>query len=164
MSVVSSWLLSIAGVVLLSVMTEFVLPDGQINKFIRVVFSFITLLVIILPIPKLFKRDFNLSNYLNEQTSLQRDYLEQVNLDKLNTLTEELNLKVAKRGIKNIEISVGANIFAKTLEIYTITADLRNIAYDSNIESKTIENAKAIILDVVGDYDILDGVEVKWRE
>lgn len=164
MSVVSSWLLSIAGVVLLSVLTEFVLPDGQINRFIKVVFSFVILLVIILPIPNVLKKEFNLSNYLNEQTSLQDNYLEQLNLDKLNTLTEEVNIEVSKKGLKNVVISIGGNIFAKSLEIYTITADLRNIEYDLDIDNKTIENAKGIILKIVGSYKLLNGVEVKWRE
>ena len=164
MDSVSSWLLSIAGVILLSVLAEFILPDGQINKFVRIIFSFVVLLVIILPLPKIFKNNFNLSNYLSGQTTLQSDYLEQVNLDKLNAITQETNEKIRKKGLYNVEVYISANIFAEKLEIYTITVDLRKIEYDDRVENKTIENAKAIILQVLKQDENLKDVGVRFRE
>ena len=86
MSGVSSWLLSIAGVILLSVLAELILPEGQMNKYTKVIFSFVVLLVIILPLPKLFGKDFNLEKFFNYgENILQEDYLYQINLDKLKT-------------------------------------------------------------------------------
>ena len=164
MSSVSSWLLSIAGVILLSVLSEFVLPDGQINKFVRMIFSFFVLLVIILPLPKIFKNNFDLSNYLDGTVSLQSDYLEQVNLDKLNILTQETNIKIKDKGLSKVEVYISANIFAEKLEIYTITIDLREIEYADNLENMTIEKAKSIILNVLNENDLLKDVEVKFRE
>ena len=35
MGIVSAWLLSIAGVVILSVLAEFVLPEGQMNRYTK---------------------------------------------------------------------------------------------------------------------------------
>ena len=163
MGEISSWLLSIAGIVLLGVLTEFVLPDGQMNKFVRVVFSFVTLFVIIMPLPKLLGKTYELENYFAEQP-LQEHYLEQVNLDQLNTLTKELNEEVSQSGLKNVEISLGGDIFGQKLEIYKITADLREIEYDSSVKNKNIENAKDIVLQHISKHSILDGVEVKFYE
>ena len=67
MNAVSSWLLGIACVVIMSVLAEFVLPEGQINKYIKVIFSFFILLVIIMPLPKLFGKDFNINDYFTSQ-------------------------------------------------------------------------------------------------
>ena len=164
MSAVSSWLLSITCVILLSVLAEFVLPDGQVNKFIKVVFSFVILLVIILPLPTLIRSDFDLSNYMEQETSLQDDFLEQVNLDKLNSLSESVNTQISNAGIKNVEVAIGGNIFAKTLEIYSIVADLRNIEYDSSFTNKNIESAKAVIIQIIRKHEALNGVEVRFRE
>lgn len=163
MSEISSWLLSIAGIVLLGVLTEFVLPDGQMNKFVKVVFSFVTLFVVIMPLPKLLGRTYELENYFADQT-LQEHYLEQVNLDQLNTLTKELNEEVSSSGLKNVEISIGGDIFGDKLEIYKITADLREIEYDDTIQNKNIENAKNIILNHINKHSILNGVEVNFYE
>ena len=63
MGAVSAWLLSITGVILLSVLAEFVLPEGQMNKYTKVIFSFVILLVIIMPLPKLFGKDFDISKF-----------------------------------------------------------------------------------------------------
>ena len=56
----SNWILSIAGIICLSVVLELILPEGQLNRYIRGVFSFIVVLVILLPIPKLLNKNFNI--------------------------------------------------------------------------------------------------------
>jgi len=163
-STISSWLLSIAGIVDLSVLTEFVLPDGQINKYVKVVFSFIVLLVIILPIPKLLKSDFNLSQFMGEEVGLQEDYLEQINLNKVTALTEEINSKIVGSGLKNVEVAINSNIFAEKLEIYGISVDLREMIYAENFENKNISSAKEKIIQIIRSMSIFDGVEVKFYE
>jgi len=163
-STISSWLLSIAGIVVLSVLTEFVLPDGQINKYVKVVFSFIVLLVIILPIPKLLKSDFNLSQFMGEEVGLQEDYLEQINLNKVTALTEEINSKIVGSGLKNVEVAINSNIFAEKLEIYGISVDLREMIYAENFENKNISSAKEKIIQIIRSMSIFDGVEVKFYE
>ena len=45
MSAISSWLLSVAGIIILGVLCEMILPDGQMNKYVKVIFSFAVLLV-----------------------------------------------------------------------------------------------------------------------
>ena len=163
MSVISSWLLSIAGIVLLSVLTEFILPDGQINKFIKVVFSFVILFVVILPLPNLLGKTFNLEKYFGSQT-LQQEYLEQVNLDQLNVLSEEVNRQVSASGLKNVSIAIGGNIFGEKLEIFKISVDFREIEYDDTFNNKDIESAKAVVLEIIDKHSILKNVEVKFYE
>ena len=77
MGIVSAWLLSIAGVVILSVLAEFVLPEGQMNRYTKVIFSFVILLVIIMPLPKLLGKEFDISKFFGgANDTLQEDYLE----------------------------------------------------------------------------------------
>ena len=101
---------------------------------------------------------------MEQETSLQDDFLEQVNLDKLNSLSESVNTQISNAGIKNVEVTIGGNIFAKTLEIYSIVADLRNIEYDSSFTNKNIESAKAVIIQIIRKHEALNGVEVRFRE
>ena len=164
MNTISAWLLSIAGMIILSVLTEFVLPDGQINKYVKMVFSFIILLVIIMPIPKLLKKEFDITKYVNEDINLQDNYLEQINLNKITTISTEISEKIAGFGLKNVEIAINSNIFSEKLEIYGISVDLRNLKYDEKIENKNIKSAKEIILKIINQYTELTGVEVKFYE
>lgn len=165
MASISTWLLSIAGVVILGVLAEFVLPEGQMNKYTKVIFSFVILLVIILPLPKIFGKDFDFSKYSGESEEiLQEDYLEQINLDKLTEISESINKQIEESGIRNVEVSINANIFGKELEIYNIYVDLEDIAYGENFPTKNITNAKAKILEIIGDYVQLDDVEVRFNE
>ncbi len=165
MGSISAWLLSIAGVVILSVLAEFVLPEGQMNKYTKVIFSFVILLVIIMPLPKVFGKDFDISKYFgNTGNVLQDDYLEQVNLDKLTAISEGVNLKISEAGLKNVVVSINANIFTEKLEIYSILVDLRELEYDQNFGAKDITKAKAKIIEIIRQYSQLDGVEVKYNE
>lgn len=164
MNAISAWLLSVTGVVVLSVLAEFVLPEGQINKYTKVIFSFVILLVIIMPLPKLFGKDFDLSKYFGGESNIQEDYLYQLNLDKLTAINQGLADQVKKKGLENVEISINANVLCEKLEIYSIYVDLCDIEYMENFGSKDISKAKIIIRDIIDGYSILDGVEVRFNE
>lgn len=164
MSSVSAWLLSITCMILLSVLAEFVLPEGQINKYTKVIFSFVMLLVIIMPLPKLFGKDFNLSKYFNNNTTLQEDYLYQLNIDKLTALNEGLYQRLEEIGLRKVEISINADVLKEKLEIHSIYVDLRDIEYMDKFGSKDITRAKMKINEVLAEYSILRDVEVKYDE
>ena len=165
MGAVSSWLLSIAGVIILSVLAEFVLPEGQINKYTKVIFSFVILLVIIMPLPAIFGKNFNFDDYFGSSESvLQEDYLYQLNLDKLTTVNEELSKKIKDEGLNNVEVSINANVLCETLEIYGVYVDLCNIEYADSFGSKDIVTAKLKIKEIIDSFSILEGVEVKFNE
>jgi len=164
MSGISSWLLGIAGIVILSVLTEFVLPEGQINKYIKVIFSFVTLLVIIMPLPKIFGKEFDISKFFGSDSSLQKDYLEQVNLDKLTALNKSLAEDVKEQGLCYVEISINANILSEELEIYGIFVDLSALEFEPKFGSHDITKAKLKIIETIKSYSILKNVEVKFNE
>ena len=165
MSAVSSWLLSIACVVILSVLAEFVLPEGQINKYTKVIFSFVIMLVIIMPLPKLFGKDINFSELLGHYDSnLQEDYLFQLNIDKITALTDELSEKIENEGLRNVRVRINASVLTKELEIYGIFVDLCDIEYDKKFGSKDIVKAKLRICELASEFDILKDIKVEFLE
>ena len=164
MNSISAWLLSIAGIVILSVLAELVLPEGQMNKYTKVIFSFIILLVIIMPFPKLFGKDFDISEFFNSETSLQEDYLYQLNLDKLNALNEDISINIKEEGLNNVSVSINANILTENLEIIDVFVDLCDLEYAQDFENKNITSAKAKIKKIIYSYALLENVEVKFNE
>ena len=165
MSGVSAWLLSIAGVVLLSVLAELVLPEGQMNKYTKVIFSFVILLVIILPLPNLFGKNFDINKFFGaSESTLQEDYLYQINLDKLTALNEDISNDLKQVGLENITVSINANVLTENLEIMGVFVDLCDLEYAENFENKDILTAKKKIKEIVKSYSILKDVEVEFNE
>ena len=141
---ISKWILSIAGIICASVLVEFVLPDGQINKYIRGILSFIIVLVIIMPIPKLLNKDFDYSNILNYGENIQadEDYLYQLNLDKINLLKQDIEKDIVKHGYKNVSVYISADIFQNQLSYKEINVDISNLVISSNAEHNDITKIK----------------------
>ncbi len=161
----SAWLLSIACVVVLSVLAEFVLPEGQINKYTKVIFSFIILLVIIMPLPSLFGKNFNFDKFLDfGDSQIQQDYIYQVNIDKLDALSDDIMKEIKTNGLENVKISINADVLTENMEIFDIFVDLREIEYADNFKSKDIVKAKLIISDIISTHELLKGVPVEFKE
>ncbi len=165
MNGISAWLLSIACVVILSVLAEFVLPEGQINKYTKVIFSFVILLVIILPLPKLFGKDFNFDKFFGSpDTSIQENYIYQVNINKLTALTDDLSHNIEDEGLLGVKISINADVLCEDMQIFGVCVDLREIEYGEKFGSKDIVKAKVKIGDIISKFDLLKDVKVEFKQ
>lgn len=150
MASLSSWVLSIAGICLLSVIIDLVLPDGKTNGIIKNVFSYAIVLVVILPIPNLFKGNINLSDVFSEiEFEVQDTYIYNVNQAKLDSWTKSIETSLNNKGIYGAVVSISANIFETNMEINAVYVDLYNVVIsdkNSNI------NIQTEVVSVVLDY------------
>lgn len=165
MSGISAWLLSIACVVILSVLAEFVLPEGQINKYTKVIFSFVIILVVIMPLPTLFGKDFNIEKFLGgSDTSIQENYIYQVNINKLNALSEDLSNQLEEEGLEKVKLFINADVLSENMKIFDVCVDLREIEYGEKFSSKDIVKAKLKIQDIISKTELLKDVKVEFKE
>ncbi len=156
-SELSTWILSIAGVVCLSVIVELVLPEGQMNRYIKGTFSFIIILVIILPLPKLLGQKIDLGNIFSyDEIKVDDDYLYQLNLDKINSLKEKIEKEVLDHGYQNVSIYINCNIFENSLTFKSITVELENLVISENAEHKNITKIKKDITSIIKSYIEID--------
>lgn len=154
---ISKWILSIAGIIFTSVIIELILPEGQMNKYIKAILSFIIVLVIIMPIPKLMKSEYDYSNLLSyENIKVDENYIYQLNLDKMNHLKQEIENKIEKRGYKNVEVFVSANIFQNNMKFKSITVDLSDLVISGNAEHNDITKIKKDISEIIMSYIKID--------
>lgn len=153
----SNWILSIAGIICLSVVVELILPDGQMNRYIKGIFSFIVVLVILLPIPKLLNKNFNISDILDGSgIEADQDYLYQLNLDKINLVKEQVEEEISKHGYQNIKVYINCDIFDNAMQFKSITVDLTSLVITENAEHKDITKIKKDITNIIKNHVDID--------
>lgn len=146
----SNWILSIAGIICVSVIVELILPDGQMNRYIKGIFSFIIILVVIMPIPKLLNRDLDFSNIFdNSGYEIDSDYLYQVNLDKMNSVKNEIENQIEKRGYLNVVVSINCDIFDNSMQYKSIFVDLSDLVISGQAEHNNISKIKKDISSII---------------
>lgn len=69
----STWLLSIVGVVSLGVLIEIIMPEGEHSKYIKGIFSLVVVFVIISPFPKLIKGESTSDFFSSESVQISQD-------------------------------------------------------------------------------------------
>lgn len=150
----SKWIISITGIICASVIIEFVLPEGQMNRYIKGILSFMIVLVIITPIPKLLKSKYDYSNIFNYENNIgiDEDYLYQLNLDKINALKEDIESEVLMHGYKNVEVYISANIFENQMSYKSINVDLSRLVISDNAEHNDITKIKKDISSIITSH------------
>lgn len=149
----SSWAMSIAGIVCLSVIVELILPNGQMNKYIKGIFSFIIVLVIIMPIPKLLNIKLDFSDLLyNDKISIDKEYIDKNNLNKINAIKNDIENDIDKRGYKSVNLSIECDTTSNIIIYKTVYVDLTSLVISNNAEHKDIIKIKKDISKIILSY------------
>jgi stage III sporulation protein AF len=147
MSGVSSWLMSVAGISILSVLVDLIMPNGQTKKYIKGVFAFIIVFVIISPIPSLIDEKFNIDDIFQEEIELQDEYFYQMNRNRLDGLENLIIQNLKEEGLSGVKVKINANIFTKNMKINAIFVDLSQVVINEKIKHIDInELVKSSIL------------------
>ena len=142
----SAWVLSIVGIVVLTLMVDIIIPEGKTGKYIKGVFAMLTVFVIAMPLPKIFNSEFDLEEFLQQNTSASADYdvLENIYYMRLERLEQKIITSAESEGIKNMEVKINALNNNSFVEIQSIEINLKNVV----IEEK---NPNINIVDIVID-------------
>ncbi len=138
----SSWVISIVGVVLLSLIADIMLPEGQMNKYIKSVFAIITVFVIVSPLPTFFNNfSQNTDDFFIEDQEFFVDegFLEELRFEKQKEKQILLENVFEQNGFKNVGVNVICDNQSVVFEIKTICLDIKNVVIqneDKNINIK----------------------------
>lgn len=150
MSWLSSWVIGIAGVCFISVIADLLLSGGKTSVFIKNVISYAVILVIILPLPNLFNKDFLTKEmFSNLEVNVQDDFIYNLNQNKLDALVSDIETDLKNLGILGIQVSISANIFDNPMQIDAVYVDLYNVVISQNNANI---NIKTEVVNVVQKY------------
>ncbi len=148
MNGISSWIMAVVGISVLGVLVDLVMPDGQTKKYIKGVFAFIVVLVIISPLPSLLNKEFSINDIFEENAIvIQEDFVYQVNRDRLETLENMIEADLKEQGISNVSVKISANIFTNKMKIEAVFVDLSQVVINQNLEHIDINElvAKSVL-------------------
>ena len=102
------------GVILLSVLTDVLLPEGQMNKYVKGIFSILLVFVIIAPIADFLNKDVKIEDILNFEFK-EEGYVAES--DSITILENEIKAELKILGIECDKVV----IFSKENNIDTLT-------------------------------------------
>lgn len=130
--VMQSYILSVLGIVLVSVLIEIILPSGQTAKYIKSVFSIFVVYVLISPILSMIKKDYDITKYLQQgnmqinQTLLNNIYKDQI--DAKNTDIENI---LENAGYSGTKVRIVFNIVDDKIILEKVKINLDNLVITS---------------------------------
>lgn len=108
------WVVTVAGIAILSVLCDVILPEGQTRKYVRTVFGIVVTLVIVQPIVGLLDGDFDLWNTETE-TEVQQQYLAGVEDRQNAEVARSVQTLLLNNGVSPVEVRVCDGKIALTL-------------------------------------------------
>ena len=140
--------MAVAGICVLGVLVDLVLPSGQTKKYIKGIFAFIVVFVIISPIPSLLNKEFSVDDIFEEDAIvIQEDFIYQINSDRLENVENMIKFDLKEQGVENVEIILSANIFTNEMVVDAVFVDLSQVVLNEKTEHIDINElvAKSIL-------------------
>ena len=148
MSVVSSWVLSLVGVVIITAIVEIILPESNIGKYVKGILALFTIFIMISPVTSVNIGDlFNSEEY---ETLIDDDFLTGVNVERVNFYKTQIIEKLNKNGIDKVVINIDWETNNGVLKINNVFVNLCDMVINNNDKNIDIyNNIKKIIISVV---------------
>ena len=150
MSAISTWVLSIVGIIILSILVDLILPSGKTSSFIKNIFGYLIIVVILSPVFTFFtNKEFSVNDLFDkENVQIQDGFVASVNRQFLDNAEKAIEKACEQEGFRFVEVGIDANIFESNLVINQISIDLKFVVIDDKAKNK---NIKTSILDIVQD-------------
>ena len=131
----SSYILSVVGIVFLGVLVDLIMPDGEMNKFVKGAFALIAVFVIISPVQKLFKSNFDIGEVFYNEQAIQTDadFLEATTKQMKAELEMMLKVKLKDAGFDNVNVEISCEMSNNVLKIKKVEIDISKMVINTNM-------------------------------
>lgn len=106
-----AWILSIVGIVSIGVLLDIIIPEGEINKYIKGIFAIVTICVIVAPLPSFFNKGVNIGDYISNESDIEIDnvFVDEVNDERFRNIESIVEKMLIKAGESNPEVTINNN-------------------------------------------------------
>ncbi|MBQ9792612.1 MAG: hypothetical protein IJW32_02560 [Clostridia bacterium] len=150
MSGISSWILSITGIIIVTLLVEIILPNGKTNKLIKSIIAIFSIFVIISPLNKFDISSLNPTSIFQSEIQLDSNFIDNRNKEKVIAYEGLIKDSLLQNGYKNIKISLKAAFDGEKLIFENAFVDLRDLVLLGNtLNINKYTNIIAIIKKVI---------------
>lgn len=153
-----NWAISVVGTVLLTVLADVILPDGQTNKYVKTALSIVVIVAMLTPLMKLSVNIGWLSYDKQYQPQLQ--YLYSVEVKQEQTLEDLLKDKLDDK-YGSCTVDVDATLDSSGMEINKVSVILEKRVIDSTQQNILFTEIGKTVASLCGVSE--DRVEVSWQ-
>ena len=143
MNTISIWVLSIVGIIVLSMLVDLLLPSGSMSKFIKSIFGYLIIVVILSPVFSFFtQKNFSINDiFSSSNVQIQDSFVANVNRQFLDSVEKSIEKSCHEKGIKFVEVGIEADIFENEIEIKQISVNLKNIVITDEVKHTNIRTS-----------------------
>lgn len=147
-NILSSWVLSILGIVIILLLVEIILPKGKLLKMVKSVLAIFSIFVVISPIKNLITT-IDLSLISNDFV-IDENFLEKRDNEKLEVYKSKIEKDLNDNGFLNVYIDFETVFESKETIIKNLFVDLRDLVItDKKLNIDKYTNITAIIKNVI---------------
>ena len=151
MSGISQYLLSIVGVVVLSMLLDLILNDGKLSKYVKSVMGLVLVFVIVYPLPKLVKNKIDFKSFIDDSMSFHEEYQSTVHKQQKDALARSLEKELEKNGFFGVQIEIWCDELTDISKISYIFVDLTNLVLSENNQHiNKYEAIKILLMEQTG--------------
>jgi stage III sporulation protein AF len=139
----TAWAISVAGIILLTVMCDVIIPEGQTSKYIKTVSGLVAILVMISPLPALLDGSLTLDSVaaIDKEYQLDNGYLAYVYQQRTDDIEQQCILELENIGVTGAEVHI-LTVTSATTEVKNVTVNIQKAELNSS--SKNIDIVEAI--------------------
>ena len=139
------WIISIGATIIITSVASMILPQGKMGAYVKAIFSFLLVLVILKPLMIVNLDEYTIENYLSTNTiEYQIEYLNFVINKRIIEHEEKCNEIIEKAGVKE----------AKTTINYAV-----NVNFDIVINKVEINMEKAVFISEKEHINIIEEIK-----
>lgn len=140
----NQWLLSVIGVVFLSILFDLIYPSGKTNKFCKGIFGIIAVGIILSPI---FKIDL-----INTNEFVDKDLVESISKSKAEAYESNIENYLSSIGIDGASVEVKYTLSENDFMLKSIYLDVSNVVLTENLSN--INKYEVIARKVSEKFDV----------
>lgn len=124
----TQYLLGILAVCLMAVVVELILPENEMAKYIKGIFAFVFIFVIISPIPKILSLDFSMQDLVktSKATKVDDNFLNMLNTSKKDELEKNVFNLLEQHGFYDVDVLITTKNDGFLMKLDKVYIDLTN--------------------------------------
>ena len=146
---INKWIMSILVITIINLSVDLILNNNSISKFIKVIFSLATMLIIIYPITNIFNQNANFN--FDFELNVDSDFIEYSVKEQIVMCEKRIVEQLKEKGYSNIDVEIEYKMSEYNYEIIGVNVNLSKMVINPNVAHiNKYTEIKEIVVSITG--------------